>query len=449
VLIVGLGLLLRGLALNSEFWLDEIWSWQLAHSVSSPVQLFTAVRHDNNHHLNSLVLWCWPAGLPWAWYRLHSLAAGLAAIVLAAQVGGRRGRSAGLFAAVLIACCYWLVLCSAEARGYALAVAFALLGFLALDRVLEDAKPQAAEKMWRFVFGVAVVGGFLSHLTFLHAYAGFLIWSLRHFARRRRYPGQELLELARLHALPAVLVGLFYLVSVRGLEVGGGPPASTTAVLGRLLTLGLARPGFFWLEIVCGLFALLVVTRGIWRLWREGNDQYLFFLVTVVACPAAFLIRRPPFLFERYFLIPFVFFLILLAQELGEGAKPQAAKWQRALVLGVLALVAGCNVWNVADFVRAGRGRLFEALTYIERHDPSPVIALTGDQDRGSDFRTRTCCTFYFPYLHSPKDVVYRSHQDLPPTGAGWLIVQRQDDQPAPQEVVHQAAGHAKRLAAA
>ncbi|MDD9946704.1 MAG: hypothetical protein OXU20_37000, partial [Myxococcales bacterium] len=50
-----LGLLLRVPGMLSDFWLDEIWAWRLATSLSSPAAIFDAY-HSANHHLYTLFL---------------------------------------------------------------------------------------------------------------------------------------------------------------------------------------------------------------------------------------------------------------------------------------------------------------------------------------------------------------------------------------------------------
>jgi hypothetical protein len=56
VLAVLLGAALRLACLSAEPWLDEIWSWELAREARSPAGGFLVLRHDNNHHLNTLWL---------------------------------------------------------------------------------------------------------------------------------------------------------------------------------------------------------------------------------------------------------------------------------------------------------------------------------------------------------------------------------------------------------
>src|ERR1700731_1425164 len=85
-----LGAILRLACLPAEFWLDEIWSYDLSRQAGSLLGIFT-VKHDNNHHLNTLWLWLCPDGASWSLYRMHSLLAGLAGIVLAALFAKRWG----------------------------------------------------------------------------------------------------------------------------------------------------------------------------------------------------------------------------------------------------------------------------------------------------------------------------------------------------------------------
>src|ERR1700676_2982755 len=56
VLLVVVAAILRIRAAHNDLWLDEIWSLALAHSVSSPLAIFT-IHHDNNNYLNTLYLY--------------------------------------------------------------------------------------------------------------------------------------------------------------------------------------------------------------------------------------------------------------------------------------------------------------------------------------------------------------------------------------------------------
>jgi hypothetical protein len=419
---------LRLAAASAEFWFDEVWSWQLARGAGSAWDVLAGLRHDNNHQLNTLYLYFCPDGLPWPCYRAHALLAGVLAVALAACAAAWRGRADAVFAAALTATSYWLVLASAEARGYALAVCFALLAYAALRRRLGHGEGWPLPLFW-----AAVILGFLSHLTFLHAYLGLLLWSVHHYARRRGPGGGEVRPLLLCHAVPGAFAAAFYVFCVRGMELGGGPPASTADVLASLAGVGLGgRAALPWL-----LAAAVVIVWGLRLLVRAGDDAWVFFAIAVVAAPATFLLKRPPFLFERYFLIPFVFFLVLLAHVLGD------LWWRgtlgRVAAAGLLAAFVAGNLLHIEEFVRHGRGRFHEALACVARADETAT--LTGDHD----FRVAKMCAFYAPYAGGR--LVYVSRDELPPRGTGWLLVHRLDNGYPPAEVERDAHGNAYRLA--
>ncbi len=67
----------------SGFWLDERLTYFIAEGADSPVDIFTRVLYDNNHHLNTLILYFIGANEHWVFYRIHSLLSGVGKVVLA------------------------------------------------------------------------------------------------------------------------------------------------------------------------------------------------------------------------------------------------------------------------------------------------------------------------------------------------------------------------------
>jgi hypothetical protein len=417
--ILALAALLRLGALRAEFWFDEIWSWEFARAAESPWQILAGAQqhHDNNHKLNTLFLSLYPRGAGWWWYRLHSFVAGLVAVGLAALVARRRGRVEAVFAALLFAVNYWLVLCSAEARGYALAVCFALLALYALQTYLTRGGRRMLVLFW-----ISAILGFSAHLTFLHCYLALGLWSVYHLARRRQSPRAEIGQLLACHAVPVLFVVVLYVLDIRRMELGGGPSLSRFEVVGRLLSLGMGGPPSASWFLPLAVVAAVAFALGLRLLARDADNAWLFFAVVIVGSPALFLLGKPAYLFERYFLISFVFFLLLLSYVL---AWLWRSSRQGTIVASgaVLAIVSG-SLWQVVDFERGGRGQFLDALAYIERESPGDVVRLSGDYD----FRVRKFCAFYVPYLHSGKQFVYHEQNALPAGGADWLLVHRLDD---------------------
>lgn len=429
-----LAALLRLGAMRAEFWFDEIWSWEFARSAGSSRQIFIGEgqHHDNNHKLNTLCLSLYPAGAGWWWYRLHSLAAGLAAVAVAALVAGRRGRAESLFAALLFATNYWLVLCSTEARGYALAACFALLALYALQDYLARGRRGMLVLFW-----ISVILGFLAHLTFIHCYLALALWSVYHGARRRLPPRAEIGQLLACHLVPGLFFVAFYLVDIRHMALGGAPPLPTQEVLGRLFSLGLGGSASATWFVPLSACAVLVFALGLRLLARDSLHVWLFFAVAIAGSPALFLLGKPVYLFERYFLISFVFFLVLMSYVLGALWRSSRAGAVAATFL-TLAVVVG-SIRQVMEFERGGRGRFLEALAYIDRESPEGQASLAGDYD----FRVRKFYTFYVPYLDSPKSLTYHEQHALPARGTDWLLVHRLDNRHPPEPRMFDMDGNA------
>ncbi len=426
--------LLRLGAMGAEFWFDEIWSWEFARDAASPWQIFTGARHhhDNNHKLNTLFLWLYPASAGWWLYRLHSFFAGLATVAVAAMTARRRGRAEAVFAALLFAVNYWLVLCSAEARGYALAICFALAAFYALEGYLTGGSRRMLVLFWS-----SVILGFAAHLTFIHCYLALGLWSVYQVARRRLSPRAEIGQLLACHLVPSLFFVSLYVVDIRHMQLGGAPPTPVPIVLGRLIGLGLGVTPSDLGSAAAIVFALLSLVLGLRLLAREDHHVWLFFIITILGSPALFLLGKPMFLFERYFLVSFAFFLLLLSYVLG-------SLWRRsrggafAAVILTLVLLTG-NLRQIAAFERGGRGHFLDALAYIDRESPPGEVSVCGDYD----FRVQKFYRFYVPYLRGEERFRYHEQELLPSHGADWLLVHRLDANHPPPPRMYDVDGNA------
>jgi hypothetical protein len=434
-LILTLAALLRVSAVGGELWYDEVWSWEFARQAQTPGEIFWGAHyhHDNNHKLNTLVLYVLPDGLPWWCYRVHSLVAGIVAVGLAMWLGKQQGQVEMILTGLLVGTSYWMVLYGVEARGYALALCFAFLAFGSLRLYLLEGKKSVLPLFW-----ASVILGFLSHLTFLFCYVALLIWSVYHGARHRTSSREEFLHAVRCHAIPGLFCVLLYLVDLRKTELGGGSALSVTQVLGRLLGLGVGAGPLPWLLI--SMLALAVALAGLVLLYREGSTAWVFFAVVILAQPIVFLIKRPPFVFERYFLLSFTFWLILAGHLL-------AWVWLRSrvdkvVVVAVVALVCLGNTAEVLRFREQGRGQFLDALAVIERRTAGNEVILTADHD----YHIEKMVEFYAPYLHSAKAISYQKRDSLPEAGVEWLIVHRLDHRYPPGPTARDARGNLYHL---
>ena len=138
--------------------------------------------------------------------------------MLVGFIGARRSWLEGCIAVVLTSWSYLLVHFGAEARGYSLAIFFALLAWYALQQFEKDGRgfgQLSYGAPWYSVFSRTLNSRFV-----LRAYLAWTLWRLVRYRSKWR---QGVLDLFALFTVPGVLLLVFYFVAIRGMEVGGGP----------------------------------------------------------------------------------------------------------------------------------------------------------------------------------------------------------------------------------
>jgi hypothetical protein len=306
-IIVLVAAVVRWPAVVADFWFDEILSYEnFARRASSMADIFfaPALKHDNNHQLNTLVLYWLGDQSWWPVYRLPALACGLLTVGAVVVLGQRRGRLEGLATGLLVAASFMFIVYSTEARGYSWALCFAVLGFLALDTYLASGSRRA-----RALFWAAVGVGLAAHPAILHFYLGAVLWS--GYRLRSARP-----TLVRLHALPLAWILAWLLVVVRGAGVGGGPAWTWHEIADRSLSWTLGYSTGIVPAAIAATGVAVLVAWDARRLWLEGSDQGLFY-VGAIAGPVVLLAAlSPPFLFPRYLLVPLLFLLAVTGRAL-------------------------------------------------------------------------------------------------------------------------------------
>ena len=377
--LVGCGLLLvagaavRIAAARCDLWIDEMWAVSTAVRIDSALGVFTELRSTANHPL--LSLWFNTLGerldeLP---YRAPSLLAGSATIALAAAIGARRSRVEGLLAALLVAGSYLLIHYSSEARGYALVLAFAFSAFLAARAFVERPTEQIGNGL-ALTFVLSTTLGMLAHPVYgafalaVGAWVPVALW-------RRGRRGRPLAsDLARLFALP-FFFGLAYAwFFIRGLENPGGPSDAADAVVLRaaafLFGTPVSAPGS---AVACSA-ALLVTAVGLWRLARARDDLVLFYVLMLIALPAAIALANDGPFYVRYFLPSAAFFLLLAAEVAAAGWRRGGIP--RVAAVAIISLVLAGNARHVAGLLESGRGAYTEALRHIAARSMTQVVTV-------------------------------------------------------------------------
>ncbi len=414
---------LRILPAFGDFWLDEIWTYYLVQSVNGAWEIFDGIHHSNNHHLNSLLFYWIGDRENFVLYRIPSLVAGIASVALAWALGRRYGRQEAVFAGILTGFCFALIYFSSEARGYALAVFFALATTWLLDRAHD--RPSAV--VTASVSACSILG-FLANLTFLFYIAGAFTLSVARLARRREPPPRAARKLAALYGPTLLAVAALVWVDLRVLRVGGGDPLDWALLASRSVgyTLGLpVAAELAWPALACA--AAIGAAAG--RIsWRAGDEDWLLVLVTVAVAPAIVLgVMRPAVVEVRYFLIGIALYLVLASRL--AAALFRAGGWRRVLCgVGLLLFGIG-NAAHTVPFLRYGRGGYAEAVRFMAASSPQPAFSVGSNHD----FRNEMILRFYARGLPEGRSLIYMLPGAAPRKGPDWLIFhasQRPDSVP-------------------
>ncbi len=411
-LILVAGAALRLLAARCDLWLDEIWSLDIASRLTGMRGVY-AVKHDNNHLLNTLFMVWVGQQRPDFWYRLPSVLSGVGTVAVAAALAPRSSRAARLCTLLLFASSMTLVARSSEARGYALSIFFALCSLLILERWLVGPRGVGLAA----AFWLCTVLAVLAHLSAATAYAAIACYWLA--ARMRSSsPGRLLREALWLHAVPVLCLGAHYLLFARVMHVGGGAEAGLGATLATTAawTLGVAdASGRGLAAAVCAAAGAL----ALYRLWRARDPRAVLFaaalLLPVLALVAMHIKHAAP----RYLLVSATFLLLLLGTA--AGAWLQRGGAPRLAAAALLAIAVSLNLLGDLDLIRLGRGRYREALDFIVAHSPPGPITVTSDHD----FRNRVLIAHYARLQPQGFRVVYLGARTLPPAGSEWLVLHR------------------------
>jgi hypothetical protein len=413
VVIVLLAAAIRICGIFNDLWLDEIWSLYLAREISSPVEVFTKIHHDNNHYLTTLYMYLVGPHGNWPGYRIPSLVAGVGAVVVAGLIGRRRNTASAIFAMLLVGFSYVLTLYSSEARGYASAVFFALLSFYLLDRYLETTR-------WPLglMSSLTTVCGILSQLVFLDYYAAALVWSAYQLLRSRARWKQTILAAVLCHALPVLCCVIIYLVDVRHMQIGGGTATTLSAACVSVLAWSVGSPLAPYLTALTSTVVLIILVVGLWWLWRKRTDWFMFFLGAILVFPVLLVVvHNSDVLYVRHFIIGMVFFLILCSFLLAELYR-QGLPGQTLCMLLLLGYFAA-NGRQMACLAQYGRGHPFEAIRFMEEHSDSWPVTIGSDHD----FRVGSVVEFYIATTSRQADIKYCFENSRLLQGPEWGII--------------------------
>lgn len=429
-----LGVLIRLVGLRGDFWLDEVWSWQLALAAKSIPGIFFELKHDSNHFLTTLVFYLLgPALNEWV-YRIPSLIASIGGLVFAYLIGVRYSRAIAFGFVALLSFSYPFIHYATEARGYSFMFFFSLAAFYCALRMAE--KKATGEQMpegayfWSLAFGFSCIFGFLSHLSFLYTYLGLMGWLVY------RRPGLK--PLANQLLLPTVFLVFLYFTNIRGIKVGGAPDAEFFVSFYEILSLAL---GFYWFHWVAIPVFLVITLWSIVRAdWQHGE---LGFFLGMAAAPFLVWIfspETPPY--PRHFLPIVLFSFLPISISLARTFRKKWRTTQWILAASLCLWVLG-NFLSFSDLVRYGRGGYSAALQRMLSEHPGAPVSVSSDHD----FRNSAMLDFYVKRTRGGRSLRYIPREravmdDIP----DWVILHDFDRNPAPNTQIGDSNSNIFRL---
>ena len=321
-----------------------------------------------------------------------------------------------------------LIVYASEARGYALEGFFALAAFLALDRYL------ARPSIWaNLIFALSSVLGILSHLTFVEFYFAALVWSGVRCWRTSKALPVAVRRMATLHVVPLGFLAALYTIDLRYLVVGGGDVNPLSKVLPSTLALAVgsfaAQPDIAVLTALPGVaaaVAALVLLR------REGSDLWIFFAVAIFVAPTLIVtIFRPALVYERYFYLNVLFFLVLCSYLLDRLWHLSAVGRSAAVV--TLALFVLGNARMTYDLLRIGRGHFLDVIEYLVENTADRDITIG---NIGQRTRNVIHAEFYTRFLPPDRRLAFVDLAGDSPEEPEWFIFNGDKDAAPPAELV-------------
>ena len=409
-----------------EAWLDEVWTWNLSEKLTWPGGIFYQLREENNHYLNTLVVWLlrdWR----WPWWRVPPMLCGLGTVAIAWLLGRSHailGSRASWIAGGLTAVSYLEVHYSSEARGYAYAAFFAGLAYwrlqsldIAQSTLGTPRPPRSIPTPTSWFFTVACVGGFLSQPVFLSSFCAMAVWiGLRRW--RVGCARRVVVDLFAYFGPAGYFFVCLYVIDLHHAVNAGGDRLRLPYVIVQTLSLSGGGPFDGWGAWVVATLVVAFFAWGLRTLARAQDDRWILHLCAVVLPVVLLLVLRRLEVYPRYFLVA-VFFLIQaaavgLADLLRRGLLP------RTLAAAALVAQLWGNGLHVVGLARLGRGSYLPVLEALRALEPSSVIQLQSD----SDFRHRLMFKYYLPKVDlTDKQFQYVSQEEVPAAGTNWLLL--------------------------
>jgi hypothetical protein len=411
VLVIAGAALLRWPGLGTDLWLDELWARRMAIAMPSAFTTFT-LHHEVNHHLTTLWFYLTGPDASAQVYRLPSYVVGIGTVAVAGLIGWRRSGATAVFAMLLTAASYELIVFSSEARGYSMAVFCTLLSFLLLELHFERARK------WTLVAYAAVATiGLFSHPVFSTVLASACVWSALRWWQSNRRSMASVRAAITLQVVPLAALAALYFGDLNHVVSGGGTgtPSLVDAYVQSLAwTFGAPEAAAF--KWAAAVIAVVVIVAGAFAANQSSRGSAAFFLGAIVVFPnLALVLRGSEMVYTRHFLLGSTLTLLLLAYllgslwERGRGWRPGAA--------AALVIFGAANGLHFQTFLERGRGHYQEAIRYMAERTAGPVT-IAADHD----FRVGLELDYYLRRVLGPRPAAFLPEGAWPKGGPAWVV---------------------------
>ena len=431
ILILGLAAILRLAATLGDLAIDEVWSlWFVRFRIRSIADIF-ALRHDNNHLLNTIIIYSLGPNAWGIYYRIAAAVASILAVWLSGRIAIRRGGSqAGLVTQILVGASYLLILYGSEARGYSYAIFFAYLSWLLLLRIQEQGRWLDAG-----LFAISASLGFLAHLTFLYCYAGFCVWAFLTWLKKSTW----ILPLAL--TPPFIVACGLYLFFIRGMAIGGGPETTVASAVISTLSILAGGPLYDDGAFIAALIVLILLGIGFVRVWQIDRATAACYSTIILLAPAAVLyVTRHQLIYPRYFLIPVAFALLLIGNALASLWKSRTTG--QLISIGLIVIFLAGNGWWTALLLNHGRGDYSHAMSWMAQTGNNPAT-VSSDHDFRNGYLFAYFSTRLWP---TDPPLQYVDQRTVPPQGTDWVIRHNFDGDPPHPKFITDSFGNGYRL---
>lgn len=441
-LIVLAGVILRIAAAQGELWLDEVWSIvMLRESVTTPLEILTKLRHDNNHFLNSFWIWCLPSNAPDLLYRIPSLVAGslvipLACLIWRQEMLGRdemdlrradlrqktlspasvsdprnQPRTSLLWIpALLFSVSILPVQYSSEARGYGSLCFFVLAAHCLQKRLTHgssETPPEAKRRqlpakrtaqsphpddlMTNASYTACCCLGFLSHATFLQYWLPATLVAAMSF-RSRTWLFQII--------LPGSFFLLLWLVNLQGMQTGGGTVRDYFSVLLETMSFVIGSPAGQSHASWNAVLMLMIFLPAVVHCYRHCRSDFVILAGSTVIVPAFLLvIMGRADIYPRYFLVGTLFLCLALSSWLTDlcfRGRSDSSRWQVISGMLILSAIVAGHLTLDSDLLSHRRSHYQDALRRMtaEQRDATEGTVLVGVDH---PFRHAMMLAYYMP----------------------------------------------------